>query len=254
MTRSPLLASVLFSIAVPLFVDAAAAETATPPLRFKEARGSRPLVLRQCPLLPGADSFVVSAQGGAIAPRAGGSRDVLDLEEQFRFFSCAHVNGVPTLLAKQTRTGAVIEHTFTAADFARRARRRSGLSKVCPKGTQSVSGGVLYKPEADAADGRRGKPAFLLQGSQKNRASALRVFASDGTEVCKFTFKASSIPGVNGGSDHYFSGWSGGCGKTGSQIAAAARSASGSSNVFIESKGGRCFGPVNPTSRVGGIS
>lgn len=130
-------------------------------------------------------------------------------------------------------------------------KNKNNFKKACSS-VSRVGFGVLYKPAADASDSRRGKPAVLFQGSQKPRTSAINIYDSGGNAICRFTFKASSIPGVNGGSDHYFSGWSGGCGKTGSQIAAAAKK-SGSTNIFIQTSGKRCLGPINPVSRTGGI-
>jgi hypothetical protein len=127
-----------------------------------------------------------------------------------------------------------------------------GLGSVCSSVT-AVSQGALYKPASDVSDNRGGKPAVLFTGSYKTGASDLKIYASNGTQVCNFPFKASSESGVNNGADHYFSGWHGGCNLTGSQLASAARAAAGSAEVYIQWKGGGCLGPVSPTQRHGGI-
>ena len=126
------------------------------------------------------------------------------------------------------------------------------LGAVCSS-TRAISHGILWKPAADASDSRQHKPVVLLTGSSKTNTGSLAVYASNGTQVCTFSFKASSIQGVNGGADHYFSGWPGGCSLNASQIASKARQASGSSDVYFKWKGGSCIGPLNPTSRSGSI-
>ena len=127
------------------------------------------------------------------------------------------------------------------------------LINSCSNGINKVSAGVLYKPSADSTDSRRGKPVVLLQGKNKIKTKALNIFNAAGNAICVFTFKAPNVAGTNGNSDHYWSGWSGGCRKTAKQIANIAKSSAGSSNIFIQAKSGKCFGPVKPTSRTGGI-
>lgn len=222
-------------------------------LKFKRfSRKKQSLTLKNCPLIPNVRKFEVSAKGKKLGAPLSQNRKIYSLPSRFSFFACSTVDGVTTLYAKSSANGAVTGFTFTADDFPK-LPKGSGLSKACPKGTRGFGGGMLYKPAADASDARQGKPVILFTGSSKTRSSAIKIFASNGNEICRFTFKSSSIPGVNGGADHYFSGWTGGCGKSSSQIAAAARSATGNSNIYIEWKGGQCLGPVNPFSRTGGI-
>ncbi|MEZ4753938.1 MAG: hypothetical protein R3A13_06450 [Bdellovibrionota bacterium] len=118
---------------------------------------------------------------------------------------------------------------------------------------QGFSTGVLWKPDSDVNDNRGGKPVVLYQGSKKPGGNSVNVYATNGIKICNFTFKPPSESGINGNSDHYYSGWVGGCSKTGGEIAAAARKASGSSKVYLEGKGDICYGPVDPNSRSGGI-
>lgn len=216
----------------------------------KVTRGTN-ITLSRCPLVPGINEFLITNGGKVVQPAAKFNRKGFQLPIKFKFFSCVKSGGTAVLNAKETRAGGVTQFSFSLTDFPKKSKSAGGSG--CSNGTRSIPGGVLYKPSADASDARQGKPVVLLQGGNKNRASAIKIYATNRVEICRFTFKPSSISGVNGGSDHYFSGWSGGCGKTGSQIAAAARSASGNSNILIEWKGGVCLGPVNPTSRVGGI-
>ncbi len=129
----------------------------------------------------------------------------------------------------------------------------SGLGAVCPGGTTGLPPGVLWKPAADASDAREGKPVVLFTGSRKPGGGNIMVYAANGAEVCNFTFKASSIPGVNGGADHYFSGWSGGCARTCSAISTLARQTAGSQDVYFQGRGGVCHTVPNPCGRYGGI-
>lgn len=121
------------------------------------------------------------------------------------------------------------------------------------KNVKSPYHSFLYKPDADASDARNGKPAVLLTGGSKTGASSLKVLDRKGNQVCLFTFKPSSIPGVNGGADHYFSGWVGGCGLSGHQIASAASKSSGSPEVYIKISSSTCIGPLDPRQRHGSI-
>jgi len=128
-----------------------------------------------------------------------------------------------------------------------------GLNSVCPN-TFDFGPGRLWKPDADASDSRKHKPVVLFTGSNKTGDSALTVYDSQGNVVCSgLTFKSSSIPGVNGGADHYFSGWIGGCGLTAGQIASAAQSNTGSRTVYVEWKSNACLRVPEPNNRYGGI-
>ncbi|RIL10637.1 MAG: hypothetical protein DCC75_03930 [Proteobacteria bacterium] len=217
-------------------------------LEFKRVRGKRTLTLKNCPLVSQIARFEVSKRRRKITPARRHNRKSYRLPERYSFLACGTDDeGTTALYAKQSVNGEITQHAFRIADFPELPEKR-GLNRVCPSGTRGIGFGILYKPAADASDARAGKPVVLLQGSNKNRAPYLRIYSSGGEEVCRFTFKASSIPGVNGGSDHYFSGWSGGCGKTSSQLSAAA-----GGSIYIEWKNGQCLGPVNPYSRVGGI-
>ena len=118
---------------------------------------------------------------------------------------------------------------------------------------QGFSTGVLWKPDSDVNDARGGKPVVLFQGGKKPGGNSVNIYATDGTKICNFTFKPPTQSGINGNSDHYYSGWHGGCAKTGGQIAAAAKKASGSEKVYLEGRGSICYGPVHPNSRSGGI-
>ena len=128
-----------------------------------------------------------------------------------------------------------------------------GLNSVCPN-IFDFGPGRLWKPEADASDNRKNKPVVLLTGSNKTGDSALTVYDSQGNVVCSgLTFKPSSIPGVNGGADHYFSGWIGGCGLTAEQIGSAAQSNTGSRTVYVEWKSNACLRVPEPTNRYGSV-
>lgn len=128
-----------------------------------------------------------------------------------------------------------------------------GLNSVCPN-IFDFGDGRLWKPEADASDNRKHKPVVLFTGSNKTGDSALTVYDSQGNVVCSgLTFKASSIPGVNGGADHYFSGWIGGCGLTASEMGSAAQSNTGSRTVYVEWKPNACLRVPEPTNRYGSV-
>lgn len=128
----------------------------------------------------------------------------------------------------------------------------AGLSSVCPT-VNGISHGILWKPDADASDSRNGKPVILFTGGNKPGKSSVKIYAANGTQIGSLGFKASSIPGVNGGAEHYFTGWSGGSGHYASQLANNARSAAGSTNIYVQGRGSLCIGPLNPTSRSGSI-
>lgn len=131
---------------------------------------------------------------------------------------------------------------------------QSGLARACPGGVQRVATGILWKPEADAKLGspRSGKPVVLFQNS-KPGANSIDIYASNGQTICTAGFKASDEPGVNCGAEHYYVGWSGGCGNSGGGIAAAARKAAGSDDIYVKGRGGVCFGPIDPGARTGGL-
>ncbi|RMG42692.1 MAG: hypothetical protein D6719_05820 [Candidatus Dadabacteria bacterium] len=127
-----------------------------------------------------------------------------------------------------------------------------------PSGTcksfKKVTTGILWKPSSDVSDSRGGKPVLLLRGSMKTgKRGAISIYDKNGQRICSLGYKVMDEPGVNGNSDHYYSGWPGGCGLTGSQMASAAKRSSGSSSVFVEWKGSTCIGPINPASRQGSI-
>ena len=130
-----------------------------------------------------------------------------------------------------------------------KAKKRAGLKAACPKGTSNVKFGILWKPKADSTDSRRGKPVLLLTGTNKTRTSSLKVFSSSGETICNLSFKAPIVPGTNSGADHYWSGWPGGCGKTASQMS----SLSSDGKIYVQWKGKKCIGPINPASRIGRI-
>lgn len=124
-----------------------------------------------------------------------------------------------------------------------------GLSSVCQT-VQSVPRGFLWKPSSDHSGApREGKPMVAWQASPPTGMSCIRIYASNGAEVSKF--------GIYTSGGHYgarwYSGW--GCGdhKHGSAIAQAAQNTSGNRNVYVQSSGGRCIGPINPTGRNGAL-
>lgn len=105
--------------------------------------------------------------------------------------------------------------------------------------------GWLYKPESqDTGDAREGKPAMLYT-KYKPTKSSIRVFARNGTTICRFKI-------YRGSEEHgrrYYSGT--GCGMSGGALARAARQVSGSSRIYIEGDGSNCAGPIDdPTDRV----
>ncbi|MCB0310435.1 MAG: hypothetical protein KDD42_04325 [Bdellovibrionales bacterium] len=142
---------------------------------------------------------------------------------------------------------------ITSSNDSNEDNQGSGIASVCPKGSVGFAHTRLLKPSSDVSDNRGGKPAVLLTGSSKSGASAMEVYDTKGNTICRFTFKDSSVPGVNSNADHYFSGHSGGCSKTASQIKAQAQQNTGSSSVYFSWKGGQCLGPADPTTRQGSI-
>ncbi|MDC0357178.1 hypothetical protein OAO01_00050 [Oligoflexia bacterium] len=131
------------------------------------------------------------------------------------------------------------------------------LTAACPNGIKAVSSGFLWKDDADHKLGppRAGKPVLLFQ-NDKPGFSSVEIIASNGDPVCSAGHKAPSSghEGVNCNSAHYYVGWSGGCGKSGGEIAKAAKAAAGKTSVYVKIKGGRCIGPINPDTRNGGIN
>lgn len=155
---------------------------------------------------------------------------------------------------------SVVVDQFSIGQFSsgskddQQSNSRAGLAGVCPGGVQRVGTGILWKPEADAKLGppRSGKPVVLFQ-SNKPGASSIDIYAGNGKKVCTAGFKASDEAGVNCGAEHYYVGWSGGCGYSTGGIAAAAREASGSTAIYVKGRGGVCFGPIDPGTRTGGL-
>ncbi len=120
-------------------------------------------------------------------------------------------------------------------------------------GTTPFGAGRLWKPEADANDARQHKPVMLLTGSNKNGNSGkLTVYSSNGVAIGSVGFKASSIPGVNNGAHHYFSGGFG-SGHSCSQFRSLSQAAGGNGDILVQWKGSTCLGPQNPCSRAGGV-
>jgi hypothetical protein len=129
----------------------------------------------------------------------------------------------------------------------------TSLSRVCPKITGFTTG-RLWKPDSDVSDARGGKPVLLLTGGNKGSRSPKRVYDRQGNVVCSgMTFKGSSIPGINKGAEHFFSGWVGGCGLTGGQMGSKARKNTGSKEVYVEWKNNTCLKVDDPDRRFGGI-
>jgi hypothetical protein len=127
-----------------------------------------------------------------------------------------------------------------------------GLGAVCSS-IEQIHSGILWKPESDVGDNRGGKPVVLFTDGNKTGTEDIKIYATDGTEVCNFTFREPDEPGVNNNSDPYYSGWHGGCDKTGSQIASAATAATGKREVYLQWKNGSCVGPLDPAGRHGSI-
>lgn len=124
----------------------------------------------------------------------------------------------------------------------------SDLSKVCSR-ISGISSGVLYKPASnDSGPPREGKPGMMFK-SQKPSDGCVEIYAADGSQVSRFG--VYTWAGKYGA--RFYSGW--GCGdlKTGGQIAAAATRAAGKASVYAHLGGGRCIGPMNPTSRNGSL-
>lgn len=138
--------------------------------------------------------------------------------------------------------------------FAEKAHIRAvkrTLAKSCPGGIKRVPFGFLWKPSSDVPGSRGGKPVVLLTGRNRTSTRSLSIFSGNGNSICSFSFKSPDTPGINGGADHYYSGWSGGCGKTARQIKGAASGSTGS--VYVSSTGRSCIGPITPERRTGGI-
>ena len=127
-----------------------------------------------------------------------------------------------------------------------------GIGSVCSE-TRSLPAGVLWKPASDVNDARGGKPVVLLQDPYKPGRSAIKIYASNGTEIASFAFKASDVPGTNGGAEHYYSGWPPGTSESASNLASEASSLTGNSSIYFQGRGSLCYGPVSPTSRTGSL-
>jgi hypothetical protein len=130
----------------------------------------------------------------------------------------------------------------------------AGLAGACSGGIRPLGGGFLWKPDSDVDDARGGKPVALAQGGFKLGGSVWNILASNGQKIGSLGYKPSSIPGVNGGAAHYFSGCCGGSSDTGGGLASKARSAAGNISIYVQS-GSKCIGPIaNPSGRQGSIS
>ncbi len=128
-----------------------------------------------------------------------------------------------------------------------------GSGKNSCKGYGGVGGGVLYKPYADADGPRKHKPVALYTGSKKPGGNDVRIFSSSGVVIGRMGFKSSSIPGVNNGAQHFYSGWGSGTGDTCSGLRSKSKKNGGNGNIYIEGTGGKCLGPIEPCSRSGNI-
>jgi hypothetical protein len=106
---------------------------------------------------------------------------------------------------------------FQTPTAARARNRATPLSRVCPKRIKSVPFGFLWKPASDVPGPRGGRPVVLLTRRNKTRTSSLLVISAAGKLLCSFGMRIGQ-PGINGGADHYYSGWGSGCCKTGSQL------------------------------------
>ena len=138
-------------------------------------------------------------------------------------------------------------------DSAATGESSSNLSEYCSQ-IFEFGPGRLWNPLTDASDNRAGKPAVLLTGSNKTGLTSMFLRDIAGNIVCDaLTFKAASIPGVNGGADHYFAGWIGACDLTAEQMAEIAYANAGSRTLFMEWKNGSCLRIPEPTGRYGNI-
>ncbi len=218
-----------------------------------DVAGKKRYIIRDCEAVTGldTDTVVVKNRGRVLGLRADLKRKDYKLQARYRYFACVPDGNKHILRAAKS----VTPNQFRNLNLVKKnfPENKSNLSKKCSS-IRSVGGGVLWKPDSDVNDNRGGKPVVLFQGSNKPRKSAITIYASNGAEIGKFTYKLSDSPGINGNADHYYSGWTGGSSDTSSSLASKAQAQSGNSNVYFSGPGTSCFGPVNPHSRTGGLS
>jgi len=125
----------------------------------------------------------------------------------------------------------------------------SGLGSVCPN-ISPVVGGMLWKPSSEHSGfPREGRPGMFFKTGAPG-GSCAQVYASNGQQV-------SQMGHYNAGTSkygkRYYTGW--GCGdkKYASQIASAAKAASGNTQVYVKTSNNLCRGPINPTQRNGAL-
>lgn len=148
-------------------------------------------------------------------------------------------------------SGVLADHvnvsTFRRTPGNSNTSNGSGGGSSCSAGFKSFGFGTLWKPAADAPDSRANKPVVLYQGGNKNgNRGSLKVFATNGAQIGSLGYKLGQDPSINGGSDHYFSGWTGGSSDTCSSFSAKAKQQNGNPNVVVEWKNNVCLGPINP--------
>ncbi|MCB0322565.1 MAG: VCBS repeat-containing protein [Bdellovibrionales bacterium] len=126
-----------------------------------------------------------------------------------------------------------------------------GLATVCPA-TTSFGGGILWKPSSDhSGQPREGRPAALFKRAQPGK-SCIRLFASNG-EVIGALGRFHGTPKYG---DRFYLGLAGNCGAPvmdAGDAAAAAIAASGSPEIYVESRDGLCVGPADPRQRTGSL-
>jgi len=125
----------------------------------------------------------------------------------------------------------------------------SGLGAVCPT-IAPVVGGMLWKPASEHSGApREGKPGMFFKVGAPGD-SCVSVYANNGQKV-------SQMGHYNAGTleygKRYYMGWGCGDGKSGSQIATAAKAAAGNTDVYVKTSGNICRGPINPTQRNGAL-
>ncbi len=122
----------------------------------------------------------------------------------------------------------------------------SALTEMCPR-IIPVTQGFLWKPSSDHSGAPRvGRPLIIVTAN-KPSINCLRIFAENGEPISRLGLYEYN--GIYGGT--WYSGW--GCGdlKYASQMAAAARTAAGSPNIYVEKGNGICVGPIHPEYRTG---
>ena len=149
--------------------------------------------------------------------------------------------GLPTSLSSSSSSQPVTAPPTTPST--------NGLSSICTS-IKSPKNGFLWKPSSDDSGGsRQGRPMVAWKNNPPASKSCIKVFATNGQQVSQFgRYSPSGQYGAR-----FYSGWTCGDKKSGAQIAAAATSATGSSQVYIEGPGSSCVGPITPTSRTGNL-